>query len=132
MSIKQEEIKLKEKSFLVSETDLNGIIKFANDDFCEYSNKSLDELIGKNHNMVRHPDMPLEVFANMWNTIKSGKTWKGFIKNQAGNNRFYWAFATVYPFKSCDGTQGFISCRKRASKAEIEKYQKIYKEMKAS
>jgi aerotaxis receptor len=70
------EIELTSKSFLVSETDENGNIKFANDEFCEISGYTMDELIGKPHSIVRHSDMPKAAFKDMWETIKAGKKWK--------------------------------------------------------
>jgi len=124
------EIELDIKSFLVSETNEQGIIKFANDEFCEFSEYSLDELIGQHHNIVRHPDMPQKAFDELWSTVKSGKKWKGFVKNKSKTGKYYWVYATVYPFTSCDGTTGYISCRRKASRDEIEKYSKIYKTMK--
>ncbi len=125
------EIVLEAKSFLVSETDSDGIIKFANDDFCRYAEYSLDELVGEPHNFVRHRDMPRAAFKDLWDTVKQGKTWEGFVKNASKSGKFYWVFATVYPFKSCDGSSGYISCRRKASEDEIEKYTKLYKTMKA-
>ncbi|AXH09617.1 PAS sensor domain-containing protein [Malaciobacter halophilus] len=124
------EIELEIKSFLVSETDEEGMIKFANDEFCEFSEYSLEELIGQNHNIVRHPDMPAKTFQDLWDTIKSGKRWKGFVKNKSKTGKFYWVYATVYPYTSCDGSKGYISCRRKASRDEIEKYSNIYKQMK--
>ena len=125
------ENKLTTKSFLVSETDSKGIITFANEDFCQYAGYSLEELIGKPHNMVRHPDMPKAAFADLWKTVKSGKRWRGFVKNLAKDGAYYWVYATVFPFKSCDGTNGYISCRKKVSEMEAQEYTDLYKKMKS-
>ena len=125
-----EELKLSIDSFLLSETDEKGIIRFANDEFCKFAEYKLEELIGKPHNMVRHEDMPKAAFEDLWKTIKSGKPWKGFVKNKTKSGKYYWVFATVFPFISCDGSNGYISCRRMASDSEIEKYQNIYKNMK--
>ncbi len=125
------EIVLDTKAFLVSETDAKGIIRFANDEFCHYAGYSVDELIGKPHNVVRHPDMPRAAFKDLWATIKSGKKWRGFVKNETQNGDYYWVFATVYPFTSCDGKDGYISCRRTISDMEKEKYEALYKEMRA-
>lgn len=124
------EIKLTPESFLLSETDEKGLIRYANDEFCEFAEYALDELIGKPHNIVRHPDMPKEAFEDLWKSVKSGKTWKGFVKNKTKTGKYYWVFATVFPFVSCDGTKGYISCRKMASADEIKKYEIIYENMK--
>ena len=127
-----QETKLQENTFLVSETDEKGIIRFANDDFCNIAGYSLDELIGKPHNMVRHPDMPKAAFKDLWETVKSGKVWTGYVKNATKNGGYYWVFATVYPFQSCDGSQGYLSCRRKASDSEIDEHEKLYKQMKAT
>lgn len=126
----EKEIKLTLDSFLLSETDEKGIIRYANQEFCEIAGYSLNELIGMPHNIVRHSDMPKAAFKNLWESVKSGKTWKGFVKNKTKNGDYYWVFATVFPFKSCDGTNGFISCRRMASCEEIKKYESLYKTMK--
>jgi len=125
------EIELDTKAFLVSETDERGIINFANDEFCHYAGYTVEELIGKPHNMVRHPDMPKAAFKDLWETIKRGEKWRGFVKNRAKDGRYYWVFATVYPFVNCDGKHGYISCRRTISTMEKEQYEKLYKEMKA-
>ena len=124
------EIVLDDYAFLVSETDEKGIIVFANDAFCKIAGYGIDELIGKPHNIVRHPDMPKAAFEDLWKTVKAGKAWKGFVKNRTKNNNYYWVFATVFPFTSCDGSKGYISCRRMASQNEIEKYEASYKNMK--
>ena len=125
-----EELKLSIDSFLLSETDEKGIIRFANDEFCKYAEYTLDELIGKPHSIVRHEDMPKAAFEDLWRTVKSGKPWKGFVKNRTKSGKYYWVFATVFPFISCDGSKDYISCRRMASENEIEKYQNIYINMK--
>jgi aerotaxis receptor len=126
------EIELDDRAFLVSETDEKGKIKFANDDFCEYAGYKLEGLLGKPHSIVRHPDMPKAAFKDLWDTVQSGKKWRGFVKNKTQDGvHFYWVFATVYPFISCDGSKGYISCRRKISDAEKEKYEALYKEMRA-
>lgn len=125
-----EEILLDTKAFLVSETNSKGIITFANDEYCEYSGYTLEELLGKPHSIVRHPDMPRAAFKDLWETISGGNKWRGFVKNRAKNGKFYWVYATVFPFKSCDGSKGYISCRRKVSEMEAEKYEALYKEMK--
>lgn len=128
--MKEEETILDDYAFLVSETDEKGIIRFANRDFCNIAEYNLEELIGKPHNIVRHKDMPKAAFEDLWKTVKSGKPWKGFVKNATKSGDYYWVFATVFPFTSCDGSKGYISCRRIASRNEIEKYENIYKNMK--
>jgi aerotaxis receptor len=118
---------LDDYAFLVSETDAKGIIKFANDDFCKIAEYSIDELIGNPHNMVRHPDMPAKAFKSLWDTVQSGDVWTGYVKNATKSGGYYWVFATVYPFESCDGSLGYLSCRRKASRDEIEAAEALYK-----
>ena len=123
------ELILDDKSFLVSSTDERGIIQFANDEFCEYAEYTLEELVGQPHNLVRHQDMPKAAFKDLWETVQSGNRWRGFVKNKTKNGRFYWVFATVFPFTASDGMKGYISCRRKASRKEVEKYEALYKTM---
>jgi len=86
------------RSSIVSKTDLKGIITFANDKFCQISEYTKEELIGENHNIVRHPDMPKEAFADMWNTIKNKKeVWQGVVRNLSKSGKSYYVEATVKP-----------------------------------
>lgn len=124
------ELILKDNSFLVSETDEKGIITFANDDFCNFAGYTIDELIGKPHNIIRHQDMPKIAFKKLWETIKKGEIWTGYVKNKTKNDDFYWVFSTIFPFESCNGKKGFLSCRRKSSKEEINIYDKLYKEFK--
>ncbi len=126
----EKETILDEYTFLVSETDEKGIIKFANNDFCKIAGFSLEELIGKPHNLVRHKDMPKVAFKDLWDTVKKGNIWTGYVKNATKDGGYYWVFATVYPFVSCDGTNGYISCRKKASDEEIKIHDNLYKQLK--
>ena len=128
MAIDKETV-LDEFAFLVSETDEKGNILFANDDFCKIAEYEIDELIGKPHNMVRHKDMPKAAFKSLWDTVLKGNVWTGYVKNATKSGGFYWVFATVYPFESCDGSRGFLSCRRKASAEEIKTSIDLYKTM---
>ncbi len=119
-------------AFLVSETDEKGIIKFANDDFCKIAGYTLEELIDKPHNMVRHKDMPKAAFKSLWDTVKSGNVWTGYVKNATQDGGYYWVFATVFPFESCDGSKGYLSCRRKPSREEIAEHEALYKQWKAN
>ena len=123
----EEEKILDDYAFLVSETDEKGIILFANGDFCRIAEYSLEEMIGKPHNIVRHKDMPKLAFKSLWETIKRGEIWTGFVKNATKNGGYYWVFATIYPFENCEGKKGYISCRRKATTKEIEEAAKLYK-----
>ena len=91
------------KSSIVSKTDIHGIITFVNDKFCEISGYTKEELIGKPHNIVRHPDMPKSAFKEMWSTIKSKKTWVGIVKNRTKKGNAYYVKATVAPILDENG-----------------------------
>ena len=119
---------LDKNAFLVSETDAKGIIRFANEDFCKVAGYNLSELLGKPHNIVRHKDMPKAAFKSLWETVQKGNIWTGYVKNATKDGGYYWVFATVYPFESCDGSKGYLSCRKRATEEEILKAELLYKE----
>jgi len=122
-----QETVLDDYAFLVSETDAKGNISFANNDFCEVAEYTLSELLGKPHNMVRHKDMPSKAFKSLWDTVQKGDIWTGYVKNSTKSGGFYWVYATVYPFESCDGSNGFLSCRRKASIEEIQEASELYK-----
>lgn len=124
----ERETVLDEYAFLVSETDAKGNIKFANDDFCQVAGYSLAELMGQPHNMVRHKDMPKAAFKSLWETVQRGDIWTGYVKNATKDGGYYWVFATVYPFESCDGSKGYLSCRRKPTKEEISEHEALYKE----
>ena len=123
-----QETVLDEYAFLVSETDEKGIIRFANDDFCKIAEYSLEELIGQPHKKVRHPEMPKKAFRSLWETIQRGEIWTGYVKNATKSGGYYWVYATIYPFESCDGSKGYLSCRRKPSREEIDDIQKLYKQ----
>ncbi|RXJ96693.1 PAS sensor domain-containing protein [Arcobacter sp. AHV-9/2010] len=123
------EIVLDDYAFLVSETNEKGNIIFANDDFCEIAGFTVDELIGKPHNIVRHKDMPKAAFKDLWETVKRGEIWTGYVKNATKSGDFYWVFATVFPTTTSEGTKGYLSCRRKATLEEIKNCELLYKQM---
>ncbi|MFN3316347.1 MAG: PAS domain-containing protein [Raineya sp.] len=88
---------------IVSETDQYGTITFVNDTFCKVAKYSPEELLGKPHNIVRHPDMPKAVFKEMWDTIKRGEIFQGIVKNRAKDGSPYWVIATIGGVLGADG-----------------------------
>ncbi len=101
-----------DQSSIVSKTDLSGKITYVNDAFCEISRYSREELIGKNHNIVRHPDMDSSAFKDLWDTIESKKTWQGVVKNLAKDGSSYYVNAVVKPIvDSDDNILEYISLR---------------------
>ncbi len=124
----EKETVLDEYSFLVSETDSKGIILFANDDFCKIAEYGIEELMGQPHSIVRHKDMPKKAFKSLWDTVQKGEIWTGYVKNATKSGGYYWVFATVYPFESCNGSKGYLSCRRKASSQEINEAIELYKQ----
>jgi len=120
MPVTQHELELNSTHQIVSKTDLKGRITFINRDFVEISGFTEEELIGQSHNIVRHPDMPPEAFQDLWSTVKSGKPWIGIVKNRCKNGDYYWVEAVVSPVKENGTISGYISVRKKASRAQIE------------
>ena len=89
------ETEVPENELIISRTDLKGVITYINDTFAHISGYEPDELIGKPHNVIRHPDMPKSAFEDLWQTIKSGKTWKGYVKNMRKDKGYYWVYAEI-------------------------------------
>jgi PAS domain S-box-containing protein len=99
---------------LVSTTDLQGVITYANDHFCRVAGYSRTELVGQHHNMVRHPDMPKAAFADLWGKLKQGQPWRGMVKNRCQDGRYYWVDAYVTPLFEQGKVNGYQSVRCRA------------------
>lgn len=119
-----------ERMLIISETNDRGMITFANEDFVTMSGYTYDELIGQPHNVLRHPDMPSAAFGDLWKTIKSGKTWNGFVCNRCKNNDYYWVYATVSEITAFDGSKHYLSIRRRPTRDEVERSISLYKSMK--
>lgn len=124
--VSQREVELKGDDFLVSRTDLKGRITYANPAFIQISGFRHDELIGAPHNMIRHPDMPPAAFANLWQTIQTGETWRGLVKNRCKNGDHYWVDASVTPVVENDQVVGYASVRVQASREAIAQAERVY------
>ena len=111
---------------IVTKTDLKGAITYANDAFVELSGFGRDELIGKSQNLVRHPDMPPAAFADLWNTIKKGKSWLGLVKNRCKNGDHYWVEAFVVPVRKNRQVIGYMSVRTPPSREQIAAAEQLY------
>ena len=112
---------IQENEILVSTTDMSGNITYADDNFVRVSGYSRDELLGSPHNIVRHPDMPQEVFEDFWREINLGNCWSGIIKNRQKSGGYYWVKSDVTPLYK-DGVQlGFMSVRSIPNKVDLEK-----------
>ena len=118
---------LAEDVVLVSRTDLKGRITYANASFVEVSGYDIQELMGQAHNIVRHPGMPPEAFADMWETLGQGSPWTGLVKNRRKNGDFYWVQANVTPIRHHGQTQGYMSVRSKPEPAQVAQAEQIYK-----
>lgn len=90
-----ERTEVPEDELIISRTDLKGVITYANETFAQISGYRVDELVGEPHSILRHPDMPKSAFEDMWKTIRSGKMWKGYVKNLRKDSGYYWVYAEV-------------------------------------
>lgn len=120
------EVMMKPGTLLVTRTNLKGIITFANDAFIEISGFAKDELIGSNHNMVRHPDMPPEVFEDLWLSLKAGKPWTGQIKNRTKSGDYYWVEANVTPVYKNAQLHEYLSVRYAPTREQVAEAEAHY------
>ena len=118
---------LNDSDSIVSNTDLKGMITYANDTFVRVSGYSLDELIGAPHNIVRHPDMPPEAFADLWRSMKAGRPWTGIVKNRCKNGDYYWVLANVAPIYENDQMVGYMSVRSKSSHDQVKAAESAYR-----
>ncbi len=116
---------------LISRTDPRGVIVFANSTFAEVSGHSIGELVGQPHSLVRHPDVPPQVFKDLWDTVKKGKPWRGIVKNRCKNGDYYWVDSFVMPTMSEAGICGYLSVRRQAGRQDIEAAEKHYRAIRA-
>jgi aerotaxis receptor len=114
-----------------SKTDVHGNITYVNQDFINISGYSEEELMGAPQNIVRHPDMPEEAFADLWRTIKSGKPWTGLVKNRSKNGDHYWVEANVSPIIENQEIVGYTSIRAKPSREQVQAADSIYRAIKA-
>ncbi len=119
-------------SYLVSKTDLKGKITYVNDVFVEVSGFTREQLVGKNHNVVRHPDMPPQAFDDLWRTVKGGLPWRGLVKNRCSNGNHYWVDAFVVPMKEKENIVGYMSVRSVPSRQAIAEAEALYKKINIS
>ncbi len=116
---------------IVSKTDLQGNITYINQDFINISGFSEDELLGAPQNIVRHPDMPKEAFADFWHTLKSGKAWTGLVKNRCKNGDYYWVEANAAPMLENGQIVGYTSIRIKPGREQVQAAESAYREIRA-
>jgi len=121
---------MREDDFIVSKTDLKGRITYGNRVFIEFSGYSEQELLGTQHNIIRHPDMPRAVFKLLWDTISQGKECFAYVKNMAKDGSFYWVFTNVTPSYDSHGNMiGYYSVRRKPKSSGVDVASQVYKAM---
>jgi len=123
------EVSFPQGRYLVSKTDLAGVITYANQTFVDISGYSTSELIGKPHNLVRHADMPSEAFADLWKTLGCGLPWTGLVKNRCKNGDFYWVKAFVAPLRRNSQVIGYLSVRTEPNRQEVRTAGELYRQV---
>ena len=131
MPVTNVEYVLKDTEMVVSKTDLRGKITYVNQDFINISGFSEEELMGAPHNIVRHPDMPVEAFVDLWRTLKGGKAWTGLVKNRCKNGDYYWVEANAAPIIENQKTVGYASIRTKPSREQVQAADSAYRAIKA-
>ena len=122
-----EEVTFERDQELVSTTDLRGVITYANEHFCRIAGYEEHELVGKNHNIVRHPDMPKAAFKDLWTHLEVGKNWRGAVKNRCKDGRYYWVDAYVTPIFENRKLVGYQSVRVKLEDTYRSKAEQLYK-----
>jgi PAS domain S-box-containing protein len=126
----QRERVMRENDFIVSKTDPKGIITYCNPIFIEFSGYAEEELLGSQHNIVRHPDMPRAAFKLVWDTIQSGKEVFAYVKNMSKDGGYYWVFTHVAPdFGPSGAIVGYTSVRRCPRREAIAKIEPVYRQM---
>ena len=126
----QNEKVMREDDFLVSRTDLKGKLTYGNQIFIEFSGYSEAELLGQQHNIVRHPDMPRGVFKLLWDTLQEKKEIFAYVKNMSKDGSFYWVFANVTSSLDANGQpEGYFSVRRKPKPQAIAAVTDLYRKM---
>jgi len=123
------ETKLGDDDFIVSKTNSKGIITYCNQIFIEMSGYSEQELIGKQHNIIRHPDMPRAAFYLLWQTLQKGEEFFAYVKNLRKDGGFYWVYANITPSLSKNSEHAYYSVRRKPSQQKIDLVSTVYAEM---
>ncbi len=119
---------MRENDFIVSKTDPTGVITYCNQIFMEFAKYDEHELLGQQHNIVRHPDMPRVVFKLLWDTVKEGREINAYVKNLAKDGSYYWVDANITPVYDNKGTlQGYYSVRRKPDEHKLSKVKSLYK-----
>ncbi|ENM5767076.1 PAS domain-containing protein [Vibrio mimicus] len=126
-SVINEEVTFANEVELVSTTDTRGIITYANEAFCQVAGYTAEELLHKNHNIIRHPDMPKAAFQDLWDHLKLKHAWRGAVKNRCKDGRYYWVDAFVTPIYEKGQLVGYQSVRRQLAPKVRERAEKAYR-----
>ncbi|OPX55322.1 aerotaxis receptor [Oceanospirillum multiglobuliferum] len=125
-----QEILLEADDLIISKTDTRGHITYANRTFLRIADYQEEEVLNKPHNLIRHPDMPRGVFRFLWQELRKGHEFFGFVKNYTSGGDYYWVFANITPdFDASGHLKGYFSVRRRPSRAAIDTLIPIYNTM---
>ena len=125
-----QELELPEDEFISSKTNTKGILTYANSLFIKYSGYKESELLGQQHNIIRHPDMPRVIFKLMWDTLQSNREFNGYIKNLNKDGSYYWVFANIAPsFSSENELLGYYSVRRKPDPEKLNYIQNLYADL---
>ncbi len=127
LPVTDKEVELSDQKSIVSKTDLKGRITYINPYFIEVSGFTEDELMGSSHNIVRHPDMPPEAFADLWRSLKAGVPWTGMVKNRCKNGDYYWVVANVTPIIERGQSVGYMSVRSKPTREQVAAADAVYR-----
>jgi len=122
---------MRDDEIIVSKTDPKGRIAYGNEKFIEFSGYAEEELLGAQHNIIRHPDMPRGVFHLLWETVASGKEIFAYVKNMAQDGSYYWVLANVTPdYDAAGNITGYLSIRRAPRRGAIPIIEDLYRQMK--
>lgn len=131
-SVSERENPYPEGRLIISRTDLNGTLTNVNDAFVEISGYTEAELLGQPHCILRHPDIPKSVYKDLWETLKAGKKWHGYVKNLCKDGSHYWVYATAVPNVRGGQVVGYTSVRRKPSRKAVAEAEAKYREMRAA
>ena len=127
--VTQKEFDYPDDATLMSVTDTQSHLTYANAAFVAVSGFKREEIIGQPHNTVRHPDMPKEAFADMWKTMQGGDSWSALVKNRRKNGDHYWVRANAAPVRRNNQLVGYMSVRTKPTRAEVESAEALYRDL---
>lgn len=130
VTVIDQEISYPEGKLIVSRTDTHGVITHCNQSFVDMSGYTEEELIGQPHSILRHPDMPTAAFDDLWDTLRRGEKWHGYVKNLRKDGNYYWVYATAIPNVRNGETVGYTSVRRKPSRKQVNACIELYVKMK--